>query len=716
MVQPGKNSSLKGRWDRIPFTLALVGIAVATLTLLLLQPTLTEAARSTRAQEVFIASDPPLITSHFYELLLTEIELEGFTDTGGAIELLGDKLLLVTPRGRIALIQANGMVSYVPQRVPMNESASEGPILWRGFRVADILLHPTASGEYTLFVSHHYYAGDCVEFRVSSVLLRHDQQGATVSDDWKTEFVANPCIKNAIFGAWEGEILHIGGGIQAGGRMLMDGAGHLLVAIGDHGWYEWHERRRTSGVENLLGVDHDSHLGKFVRIDLSSGETEIVATGLRNPQGLVRDADGNIWETEHGPQGGDELNLLKTGLDYGWPWVTLGVQYGGKTWAYSKVQGRHDGFEKPVFAWLPSIAISNLIISDSQQFPLWQNDFLIASLAARSLFRVRLHEGHVTYFEKIVIGERFRDLTQMPDGSIALLAENAKILLLRRAPLFCLNENDTSSIYTHDASELCADVSNLIAQADDPIIRLLHDAQFGRAVMASVFNVYIHNNRLIYVNGSCSMDDLSHRFFLHITPVDANDLAEEHTQHGFNVYDFNASDKNVSSALHKDGCIVAFPLPHYEIKHIYTGQVIRVEGPDGEITWKGPIWEGSYTTESLSPTTTPATAESPYAQVAAEGPSSGAALFNTHCAACHNLAAEHNIGPHLDSLIGRRAGRVAGFNGSAALTNLDIVWTQENLAEFIANPAQFAPGTAMADTGVTAEEAQRIAEFLVSEN
>ncbi len=218
-----------------------------------------------------------------------------------------------------------------------------------------------------------------------------------------------------------------------------------------------------------------------------------------------------------------------------------------------------------------------------------------------------------------------------------------------------------------------------------------------------------------YVRGRCSEDDLSHRFFLHITPVDAKDLSEENEQHGFNVYDFYSFNYTVGASLNEFGCIVAYALPEHDVKHIYTGQVIRVQSPEGEISWKGPIWEGSHTFGDPAFAAAPETKESPYAQTGAEETSSGAALFTSHCAICHNLAAEHTIGPHLNGVIGRRAGHVAGFTGSAALTSLDIVWTRENLAEFIASPSQFAPGTSMPDTGVTAEEAHIIADFLTAD-
>lgn len=176
-----------------------------------------------------------LIATHLYEIQIDVVELEAIPTRGGAIEPLGDKLLVATPRGRLALIDSAGGVAYLPHRVPMNESASEGPILRTGFRVADILLQKREQNRYTLFVSHHYFTGSCVEFRISSVSLLIDDSDVSVSGEWKTEFTANPCIDNDIF-----DFGHRGG-IQAGGRMLMDGPDHLLLVTGDQAYYEWYQ-------------------------------------------------------------------------------------------------------------------------------------------------------------------------------------------------------------------------------------------------------------------------------------------------------------------------------------------------------------------------------------------------------------------------------------------------------------------------------------------
>lgn len=674
-----------------------VGFTGLVLMFLLLRPEWTQAAIS--------PLESRLIASHLYEIQIDVVELEAFPTRGGAIEPLGEKLLVATPRGRLALIDSAGRVAYLPQRVPMNESASEGPILWTGFRVADILLQKREQNRYTLFASHHYFTGSCVEFRISSVSLLIDDSDASISGEWKTEFTAIPCIDNDIF-----DFGHRGG-IQAGGRMLMDGPDHLLLVTGDQAYYEWYQEENPQ--EARPRIEEGSHLGKLLRIELANGAVETVGSGFRNPQGLARDVDGNLWQTEHGPQGGDELNLLKPGLDFGWPYVTHGIQYGNKVWPYNEVQGRHDGYEMPVYVWIPAIGISNLAVSDSRQFPLWQDDLLIASLITQSLYRARLHDGHVIYVEKIEIGARIRDITQLADGRFALLTDSAKVLFLQRAPIYCQSENDLDSIYSHDAEEVCIDLSRAIAASDDPLVRTLSNAHFDSSVIRSLYSIYIHENRLTYVKSPCVASDLEHRFFLHITPADAGNLVEETADFGFNVLDFNTDEDIIGSTIHENVCIVTRALPEFKLHHIYTGQVIRVEEPGGEVSWRGPVWTGSHTF-SDAPDGEAETGDSPYQEAEAEVSTPGAELFAARCAACHNLAAEHNIGPHLGGVIGRAAGSVSGYNFTSAMSALDIVWTQENLAEYIVDPARFAPGTTMAGVGVTDEEALFIVEFLAA--
>ena len=144
--------------------------------------------------------------------------------------------------------------------------------------------------------------------------------------------------------------------------MLTDGADHLLVNIGVHQADLWLARPTS---------DPASHLGKLLRIAIETGETETLAIGFRNSQGLARDAEGNLWATDQGPQGGDELNLVERAGNYGWPLVSYGVDYEDKVplTIEDEAMGRHDGFLRPAFAWVPSPAVSASPSTTSGGFP-----------------------------------------------------------------------------------------------------------------------------------------------------------------------------------------------------------------------------------------------------------------------------------------------------------------------------------------------------------
>ena len=370
-----------------------------------------------------------VLTTHLYNLQSAWVWLRwDRARGGGAIAPLGNDLLVATPWGRFALVRPTGEVAYLEGNVPMNQAELLVHLDKRRFRVADILLKQHSAGRYELFVTHHYFTGECFRFRLSATTLLL-QQGAdvSVSPAWRTVFDTEPCVRST--------------SIQAGGRMLTDGPDHLLVVIGDHGQGEYAQ-------------DPASHLGKLVRVEIETGRAATLALGLRNPQGLIRDAAGHLWETEHGPEGGDELNVLVAGGNYGWPQVTYGVEYGSKVNVPRAAEvGRHDGFTKPVFAWVPSIGISSLIVNDERLFPLWRDDLLISSLAGSALFRVRRDGTDVQYVERIEVGNRIRDLAQMPDSRLALLADGGRVHFLSQSER-CADESKWDrSVYAMDCED-----------------------------------------------------------------------------------------------------------------------------------------------------------------------------------------------------------------------------------------------------------------------
>ncbi len=374
------------------------------------------------------------IHTHLYALEVEKIQIEEFRSRGGAIENMGDDLLLATPTGRLAVITSEGAVEYLSGTVPMNfelwKNRDDREIpTFRRLRVADILVQDRSADQFDLFVTHHYYDGECVSFRLSqnTIQRKMDPRQDLSLGSWRTIFDAKPCFTSRF------DPHH------AGGKILPDGQNHLLVIIGDHGQDGW-----SKGDRFILSDDLSSDMGKLVSIEIETGKAEILTVGHRNPQGLARDEDGNLWSVEHGPQGGDELNLLKTGGNYGWPRVTYGIEYGGRIpapdWIEGERIGSHDGFVSPVFAFVPSIGIASIAVNDGKLFPLWRDDLLITSMAeepGRALFRVRRDGQDVKYVEKIRIGERIRDIVYMSDGRIALLADSASVLFLNRSNDYC---------------------------------------------------------------------------------------------------------------------------------------------------------------------------------------------------------------------------------------------------------------------------------------
>jgi glucose/arabinose dehydrogenase len=251
-----------------------------------------------------------------------------------------------------------------------------------------------------------------VTMRVAVVSLTSDWR----SDHgrWRVVFESEPAISLLADHDFRGN--------QAGGRLVAIDAHRLYLAVGDFAY---------DGVvhERIFPPDPAASYGKVIEINLDTLDHGLIASGLRNPQGLMRDHEGRIWSTEHGPRGGDKLNLIRPGRDYGWPYVTLGTDYGTHSWPLARQQGRHSGYEPPVYAWIPSIGVSNLI--QLQNFaPEWDGDLLVLSLVGRRLSRLRMNGGSVVYEEQIQMGGSLRDVEQLADGRVVLWTDDARIAVV----------------------------------------------------------------------------------------------------------------------------------------------------------------------------------------------------------------------------------------------------------------------------------------------
>ena len=329
-------------------------------------------------------------------------------DRPWAIAFLPDGRALVSESpGRLRLV-----VGGVLQATPL-AGLPEGMYLDKHDGPMDIAIDPRFAENGFVYLSHAYGSDAANNIRVIRARLVGDRV-----DEVRTLFEALPLKRTAS---------------NAGGRMAFLPDETLLLTIGD----AFIQREQAQNPAN--------HLGKTLRLTRDGKAPadnpfmgkpgvapEIYTLGHRNAQGIAV-VDGVAWIAEHGPRGGDELNRLKPGANYGWPLVTHGVDY---TWAHVSPYTELPGMEAPVLSWTPSPAPGGLLHYTGALFPAWQGDFLVPMLAAKRVQRVRIAaDGSVS--QEALFAElnvRIRDLRQAPDGALWLLTAGKDARLLRIVP------------------------------------------------------------------------------------------------------------------------------------------------------------------------------------------------------------------------------------------------------------------------------------------
>ena len=209
----------------------------------------------------------------------------------------------------------------------------------------------------------------------------------------------------------------------------------LLLTVGDGYDYRDQAQHLGSALGKIVRLDRDGRPPADNPLTVRAGARwEIWSYGHRNPQGLLVDPrDGTVWAHEHGPKGGDEINRVRAGLNYGWPRTSHGVDYSGEL--ISKEQTAKD-IEPPVLVWVPSIAPSGFALYLGRAFPAWYGDFFVGALKERSLRRLRVRNGEVMLQEVLLreLGARIRDVRTGPDGFLYLLVDDANGAVLRLRP------------------------------------------------------------------------------------------------------------------------------------------------------------------------------------------------------------------------------------------------------------------------------------------
>ena len=307
---------------------------------------------------------------------------------------LPDGRLLVTERsGEILVFKDNKYTGTKLTGVPKVFAEGQGGLL-------DIKLHPDYNRNKWIYIAY----SKPVEGGATTAIMRCKIQGNELVEK-KDIFLAKPFIK---------------ANFHFGSRIVFDKKNFLYFAAGERG-----TQPKVQELDNDHGKIHRIYDDGRVPNDnpfvsVKGAKPTIWSYGHRNPQGLAMDPrDGALYDTEHGPRGGDELNLVQPGKNYGWPVITYGMNYNGTP--MTAITGT-EGMEQPVTYWVPSIAACGLDFYAGDKFPKWRNDLFAGGLAAQEVRRLRLKDKKVISQEIVLKGiGRVRDVAAGPDGFIYVL-------------------------------------------------------------------------------------------------------------------------------------------------------------------------------------------------------------------------------------------------------------------------------------------------------
>ncbi|MEN8728900.1 MAG: PQQ-dependent sugar dehydrogenase, partial [Desulfuromonadales bacterium] len=354
------------------------------------------------------ARSPEVIKTQEHDLRIAEIAT-GLEHPWG-LAFLPDGRMLVTERpGRLRVIKDGRLATEPVAGLPPIEARGQGGLL-------DVALHPDFAENRLIYFS---YAGSG-EGGVSTEVARGKLADHRL-EDVQVIFRQQPKSKT---------------GRHFGSRLVFDQAGYLYITLGDRG-----DRQRAQRP--------DDHAGSVIRlhddgripadnpfIGKQGWQPEKFTLGNRNIQGAaLHPRTGELWAHEHGPQGGDEINVIRAGVNYGWPVITYGVNYVIGT---AIGEGTHKpGMAQPLYYWVPSIAPSGMTFYTGDRFPRWRGDLFVGSLKDRMLVRLSLDGEQVVGEERFLhdaLG-RIRDVRQGPDGLLYLLTDENDGALVRLEPV-----------------------------------------------------------------------------------------------------------------------------------------------------------------------------------------------------------------------------------------------------------------------------------------
>lgn len=323
------------------------------------------------------------------------------------LAFLPDGRMLVTERpGRLRIVNADGSLSEPLTGLPEIYDSGQGGLL-------DVILDPDFASNSTIYFSYSTPVERRGTTRIAKAKLTD-----TGLEDVTVLFTATTPGSN---------------GRHFGSRLVIGTDGYLYASIGDHG-------------ADDTAQDLSLHSGKIIRITKDGAPApdnpflgtagalpEIYTYGNRNPQGMTLTPEGELWANEHGPRGGDEVNVITAGANYGWPVVTHGRAYSGLPMGEGKEK---EGMTPPIQVYVPSIAPSGMAFYQGDAFKGWQGDLFIGALALTHLNRLDMEDGKIVGEERLLEdkGWRIRDVRSGPDGFLYLLTDAPDGKLVRLEP------------------------------------------------------------------------------------------------------------------------------------------------------------------------------------------------------------------------------------------------------------------------------------------
>lgn len=349
----------------------------------------------------FFLSITTLVFGQINAAFTSEKLHEGFNNPWGMTWLPDGRLLITERAGDILVFKNDKFTGEKLSGVPEVVNRGQGGLL-------DIQLDPDFKTNGWIYIAY----SKPMEDGASTAVTRFKLKGNQLIEK-KDVFVAKPALK---------------ADFHFGSRIVFDKAGYLYVSVGERG-----TQPKVQQLDNDHGKIHRIYPDGRIPTDnpfvgQAGASASIWTLGHRNPQGMVYDAaNDKIWAVEHGPKGGDELNLIQKGKNYGWPKTSYGINYDGSILTEFKEM---EGIENPTRYWVPSIGPCGMAIVTSNKYPDWKGNLLVGALAFRHVARVQLDGVKYVAEEKLLqdVG-RVRHVAQSPDGLIYVLTEGPGLLL-----------------------------------------------------------------------------------------------------------------------------------------------------------------------------------------------------------------------------------------------------------------------------------------------